>query len=961
MRRLRSLAGKWKLQLDPDGKLNLEDLHPDREVTVPLPWQSEHPDLRQYTGYGWYKTTFFLEDGWLDGELLLRFGAVDYWCQVYVNGECVGEHEGGYTPFEFSIKAASQTGENTLAVRVYDAVETGYTIPRWWHDAQSLTTQPPFDAFNMPHGKQTWYVDVSGIWQDVTLHALPATYIRQMQVTPHIDGSVHAAVEIVNPQQGSLTFTLDGQTVRAQIEANTTHYTFGLNTANVVLWTPETPHLYTATVFLTTPAGEDKQETRVGFRELKAEKGKLWLNGEPFMLISALDQDIYPDTIYTPPSEAFLRDQFRKAKALGLNCLRCHIKPPDPLYLDLADEMGLLIWAEIPSWRTWHVKTTVHPAALHMDEILRERVRTTLREMIARDYNHPSLMIWTIVNEDWGTALLLSAEDRTFVREMYDLCKSLDPTRIVVDNSPCPAPWGYSPHVRTDINDFHIYTNIPDQAENFVSFVQNFALRPAWTFSLFGDGEPRGDEPLILSEFGNWGLPTLDNIGGGSEPEWFYLGAWWNPYDGEPSFPQGVEGRFQALGLNAIWTDFRSFAQATQWHQYNALKFEIEMMRREPNLAGYVITELSDIYWESNGLLDFARGEKVFHTQFAHINNEDVVVPRLDRYAFWDDEVDRVLVHASHYSSRDWSKATLHAQLDETHWETPVALPRGDTQYAGTFYGRFSSSDSTRYTSLRLHVEDAPGQRLAENETPLLVVPAQYRTAAYTQPIAVVNFFSQSEVAAPSMSTSPLTTTTASAGPEQTSPSPLEQPRAAPMVERDMISLGYRILPQITSDTRLLITSAPTEDLLAWVRAGGDMLLISPLSNPFFWQHARGGVYGGSWITTWSWLRPAVFKRLAAAGNPLGMPFAQIMPQTTLFGLPVYDERYHADFLAGQVGGWVRHPTVHTVQFRYGNGRIVLTTFRLGRMGITQPISGAMFHDLVDYITSDACQPTLAI
>jgi hypothetical protein len=85
------------------------------------------------------------------------------------------------------------------------------------------------------------------------------------------------------------------------------------------------------------------------------------------------------------------------------------------------------------------------------------------------------------------------------------------------------------------------------------------------------------------------------------------------------------------------------------------------------------------------------------------------------------------------------------------------------------------------------------------------------------------------------------------------------------------------------------------------------------------------------------------------------------MPQTTLFGLPVHDKRYQGDFLSGQIGGWVRHPTIHTVQFRYGEGRVVLTTFRLGRMGITQPVSGAMFHDLVDYITSDACQPTLRI
>jgi hypothetical protein len=961
MHQQRSLAGSWSLQLDPEGKLQPETLQPDRRMTVPLPWQTEHPDLRQYTGYAWYQTRFELEPSWLDGDLLLHFGAVDYWCAVYVNGECIGEHEGGYTPFEFSIVRAARAGENVLSVCVYDAVQTGYTIPRWWHDAQSLTTQPPFDAFNMPHGKQTWYVDVSGIWQDVTLRAVPKTYIHQLHLTPDIEGNVRADINIAQPQRGTLTLTIGDHSVSEPVVDGVERYTLALHVADVELWTPDTPYLYEARLTLSSAAGEDEAYERIGFRELAARAGKLWLNGEPFMLVAALDQDIYPDTIYTPPSEDFLRDQFRKAKELGLNCLRCHIKPPDPLYLDLADEMGLVIWLEIPSWRTWHVKTTVHPAALHMDEVLRERVRTTLREMIARDYNHPSLMIWTIVNEDWGTALLLSAEDRAFVREMYDLCKQLDPTRLCVDNSPCPAPWGYSPHVRSDINDFHIYTNIPDQAENFVSFVSNFGLRPAWTFSLFGDGEPTGQEPLVLSEFGNWGLPTLDNIGGEREPEWFYLGAWWSPYEGEPSYPEGVEGRFESLGLNAIWKDFHTFAQATQWHQFNALKYEIEIMRRTPTLAGYVITELSDIYWESNGLLDFARGEKVFHNRFSQVNNEDVILATLDRYACWDDELDRMTFHVSHYSHRDWSSATFKAVLDDETWELPTPLQRGQTQSLGTFYKRFKTSQSARTTSLHMRVSNERGETLAENETPIFVLPSQYRSAAYTLPIAVVNFSPQSDVATPSLSAAPLTTTAASAGPEQNSPSALEQPRAVPTIERDMLALGYTVLPQITTDTHLVVTSAPTPEMLDWVRAGGNMLLISPLNNPFFWQHARGGVYGGSWITTWTWLRPNAFKRLGAVEQPLGLPFAQIMPQTTLFGLPVYDKRYQGDFLAGQIGGWVRHPTIHTVQFRYGNGRVVLTTFRLGRQGITQPVSGALFHDLVDYITSDACQPTLAI
>src|SRR4051794_39993753 len=98
MRRQTSLSGTWQFQLDPDGTLALAALAPDRMITVPLPWQAAFSDLQHYSGYAWYRRSVDLDEAWLGGELLLHFGAVDYWCQVFVNGQLAGEHEGGYTP-----------------------------------------------------------------------------------------------------------------------------------------------------------------------------------------------------------------------------------------------------------------------------------------------------------------------------------------------------------------------------------------------------------------------------------------------------------------------------------------------------------------------------------------------------------------------------------------------------------------------------------------------------------------------------------------------------------------------------------------------------------------------------------------------------------------------------------------------------------------------------------------------
>src|SRR5450432_2654015 len=127
MRLQRSLAGSWQFQIDPEGTLRPEqlqpdgDIKPDRQITVPLPWQAALPELERYGGYAWYQRTFDLDETWLAGGLLLHFGAVDYSCQVYVNGQLAGEHEGGYTPFTLPILSRVHAGENTLSVRVYDA------------------------------------------------------------------------------------------------------------------------------------------------------------------------------------------------------------------------------------------------------------------------------------------------------------------------------------------------------------------------------------------------------------------------------------------------------------------------------------------------------------------------------------------------------------------------------------------------------------------------------------------------------------------------------------------------------------------------------------------------------------------------------------------------------------------------------------------------------------------------
>jgi len=479
------------------------------------------------------------------------------------------------------------------------------------------------------------------------------------------------------------------------------------------------------------------------------------------------------------------------------------------------------------------------------------------------------------------------------------------------------------------VDDFHVYHNIPDAADAFEQFADQFGNRPLWSFSNFGDAQRTGHEPLVLSEFGNWGMPALPRAGE-AEPDWFGdLGGWWSAWEGEPGYAAGVRQRFERFGLRAIWPDYAAFAQATQWHQYRSLKFEIEALRRQPAIQGYVITELSDIYWESNGLLDFERAPKAFHDRFARINAPDLVIPHLRRHAYWDDERVELGLAASHDSAADWSDARVEAYAagERIYQADAHGMVRGEARTLPPAQWTLPQVECAAEVTLDLRAEFAGGS--AANDVSVLALPAAYRRPEWGGALTVQMH------ARPGRDTTEL---------------------ARLLLE----TLGYRSARTLGAETDLLLTDAPTPEMLSWVCRGGAMLFLSALSagTPFFWAQGRGGSYGGHWITSWSWLRPGVYRRVPTQ-SPLGLGFKDMTPTKAIVGLPSEDPAVQPDFLAGQIAGWVQHPAAHTVQLRYGKGRVVMTTYPLLDTLTWHPLAVAMLHDLIEHLASDACQPVL--
>ena len=417
MRPTISLDGFWQFRHERDAGW--------RQVSVPAPWQADCADLRQVSGRATYRRQF-AHPG--QGAHVLRFGAVSYLSEVFLNGVKLGENEGGYLPFEFALPEGLLKAENEVEVRVL--------LPDGRPNDRGI------DFADIPHGKQSWYGPLGGIWQSVAIETRAPAHLIHCAITATPGGEITVKLELSQAAKG-LPVTLSVGPVTATLTAAEL-LTATLTHPAPTLWTPDAPNLHELTVSV----GEDVTRHRFGFRSFEARGGKMYLNGEPFHLRSALDQDYWPEGICTPPSVAALEDQFRKAKELGLNNLRYHIKVPDPRYLEVADRLGMTIWYDLPN-----------PGRL--TDASKRRLKETMAGMLKRDGNHPSVIIWTLINEDWGIRLCDDPGHRDWLAGMVDWLKAEDPSRLVCDNSPCQGNF----HVKGDLDDFHYYRSVPERRD----------------------------------------------------------------------------------------------------------------------------------------------------------------------------------------------------------------------------------------------------------------------------------------------------------------------------------------------------------------------------------------------------------------------------------------------------------------------------------------------------------------
>lgn len=382
-----SLNGEWDVMVDPSmlgekkkwwkirtPKNNHDFLELKYEgnyrLKVPGDWNHQYPEFFYYRGNMWYKRdfTYKVESG---RRLFLHFGAVSQHCSVYLNGEPIGKHEGGYTPFQIEVTGKIKNGKNYLIVRVDNCV-TEKTIPALQFD----------------------WCNYGGITRDVNLVSVPETYIRDYFVQLCQDDEKHLQVHIrldgPSCAGRKVTLSIPETSFKKDIITDASGTASAIFKSKFELWSPENPKLYEVNI----STASDTVADRIGFRTVRVQGEDILLNGKPVFLSGINIHEEIASVRRRACTPADARYLLGEAKSLGCNFVRLAHYPQNEYMVRLAEEMGFLMWEEIPVWQNISLN----------DPNVRRRGETMLNEMISRDKNRCGIIIWSVSNETFPSA-----------------------------------------------------------------------------------------------------------------------------------------------------------------------------------------------------------------------------------------------------------------------------------------------------------------------------------------------------------------------------------------------------------------------------------------------------------------------------------------------------------------------------------------------------------------------------
>ena len=396
LRQSLDLSGFWDFRADPDrqgeGAGWGEGFSGGQPITVPGSWNEQLRAVYNYWGDAWYQTRFDRPWGWAGKRVFVRFGSVNYLADVWFNGVRLGQHEGGHLPFEFDITRHLKDESNLLVAR-----ENGDLTPErvpsgnvWDERLDSFVRadQSPRTSYD--------FFPFCGIHRPVLLYAVSPEAMVDLTVVTEIEGAsglVRVRVALTPGGAGTVRLILQGHGAELVEETSVSApaVELVLEVPNAALWSPQTPDLYSLTAELIQGGAViDRYTLPVGIRAIAVEGDRLLLNGEPVTLKGFGRHEDFPvvGRGYLP---ALIVKDYDLLRWVGANSFRTSHYPYSEPMLDLADRLGFLVIDETPAVEMFH-----HPDGLaHRLEVWEQQIR----ELIARDKNHPSVIMWSLANE----------------------------------------------------------------------------------------------------------------------------------------------------------------------------------------------------------------------------------------------------------------------------------------------------------------------------------------------------------------------------------------------------------------------------------------------------------------------------------------------------------------------------------------------------------------------------------
>ncbi len=435
-RQMIDLSGFWRIQFDPDETGGVEAGFDGGEIiAVPASWNDQITERRDYFGSAWYQTSFALPWGWRGQRVFVRFNSVNYLAEVWLNGERLGEHEGGHLPFAFEITKRVKDAANVLVVRVDGALAPDRVPPG------NLSGQPgvSFGRVDFPDTNYDFF-PFCGIQRPVLIYTQPQDAITDVTVTTEIDGA-NGIVTVSTEHEGGgdlLTrISLTGH--GADVSAKSTSGDATLTVSDAALWSPDAPNLYQLQVeLLRAGAVVDSYTLDIGIRTIKVEGDQLLLNGAPVKLLGFGRHEDFP-VVGKGLLPALIVKDYGLLSWIGANSFRTSHYPYSEQMVDLADQLGFLIIDETPAVGLFFTE----PGLEQRNALCQQYIR----ELIDRDKNHPSVIMWSLANEphtakpearaayyagDFPVSEGSSREAAVAAfREQAELAHSLDPTRPV--------------------------------------------------------------------------------------------------------------------------------------------------------------------------------------------------------------------------------------------------------------------------------------------------------------------------------------------------------------------------------------------------------------------------------------------------------------------------------------------------------------------------------------------------